>query len=46
VVVNDRGPFVAGRIADLSSAAARRIGMVVDGVIDALLEVVQLAKVR
>ena len=46
VVVNDRGPFVAGRIADLSSAAARRIGMVVDGVVEAVLEVIQPSKAR
>jgi rare lipoprotein A len=39
VVVNDRGPFVPGRIADLSEAAARRLGMVADGVVEALLEV-------
>jgi rare lipoprotein A len=43
VTVNDRGPFVAGRIADLSAAAARRIGMTLDGVVDALLEVLQPA---
>ena len=40
VVVNDRGPFVAGRIADLSAGAARRIGMTVDGVVEAVLEIV------
>ena len=34
VVVNDRGPFVSGRIADLSEAAARRIDMVADGVVE------------
>ena len=39
VVVNDRGPSVAGRIADLSEAAARRLNMVTEGVVDALLEV-------
>lgn len=44
VVVNDRGPFVAGRIADLSEAAARRIGMVPNGIVEALLEVVQPGK--
>ena len=44
VVVNDRGPFVSGRIADLSEAAARRLGMVTDGVVEALLEIVQPAK--
>jgi len=46
VVVNDRGPFVSGRIADLSIAAARRIGMVSDGVVEALLEILQPAKRR
>jgi len=46
VVVNDRGPFVAGRIADLSEAAARRIGMIADGVVDALLDILQPGKGR
>jgi len=44
VVVNDRGPFMSGRIADLSEAAARRIGMVADGVVEALLDVIQSGK--
>ena len=44
VVVNDRGPYVAGRIADLSEAAARRIGMVADGVADAVLDILRPAK--
>jgi rare lipoprotein A len=44
VVVNDRGPFVAGRIADLSEAAARRLGMVRDGVVEALLHILQPAE--
>jgi rare lipoprotein A len=46
VVVNDRGPYVPGRIADLSAAAARRIGMVSDGVVQALLQVLGPAKPR
>ena len=46
VVVNDRGPAVAGRIADLSRAAALRIGMLADGVVDALLEILELGKAR
>ena len=46
VVVNDRGPFVAGRIADLSLAAARRLGMIADGVVDAMLDILQLGKKR
>ncbi len=33
VRVNDRGPWVAGRIIDLSYVAARDIGMIRDGVI-------------
>lgn len=32
VVINDRGPFVAGRIIDLSRAAAAKIGMIRSGV--------------
>jgi rare lipoprotein A len=43
VTVNDRGPFVAGRIADLSLGAARQLGMVADGVVDAVLEVLRTA---
>ena len=46
VVVNDRGPAVRGRIADLSLSAARRIGMVDEGVVDAELEIVALPKPR
>lgn len=46
VVVNDRGPFVSGRIADLSEAAAWRIGMVSDGVVEALLDILQPGKSR
>jgi rare lipoprotein A len=32
VRINDRGPFVAGRSIDLSKKAARKIGMVAEGV--------------
>ena len=32
LVVNDRGPFVSGRILDLSYGAAKKLGMVRDGV--------------
>jgi len=46
VVVNDRGPAIRGRIADLSLGAARRLGMVADGVVDAQLEIVAPAKAR
>jgi rare lipoprotein A len=40
VVVNDRGPAVAGRIADLSPAAARAIGLTrQEGLAEARIEV-------
>ena len=42
VTVNDRGPAVAGRIADLSLGAARQIGMVASGVVEATLEIIRL----
>lgn len=42
VKVNDRGPFVAGRIVDLSKAAAAEIGSVGDGVVPVTLRVVAL----
>lgn len=41
VQINDRGPFVANRIIDLSYAAAKRIGMITDGT--ALVEVQSIA---
>jgi rare lipoprotein A len=39
VRINDRGPFVARRVLDLSYAAARRLGAVGDGVIPVGLKV-------
>jgi len=39
VVITDRGPFVEGRIVDLSYAAAQAIGMVGAGVTRVRLEV-------
>ncbi|MFT3819675.1 MAG: septal ring lytic transglycosylase RlpA family protein [Rubrivivax sp.] len=38
--VNDRGPTQADRIGDVSLAAARKLGMLRSGVIDARIEVV------
>ncbi|MFP4137286.1 MAG: septal ring lytic transglycosylase RlpA family protein [Halomonas sp.] len=32
VVINDRGPFVKGRIIDLSKSAARKLGLLDNGV--------------
>jgi rare lipoprotein A len=41
VRVNDRGPFVGKRIADLSQAAASEIGMMRRGVARARIEVLE-----
>jgi rare lipoprotein A len=40
VRVNDRGPYVGGRIGDLSHAAASRLGFVEDGVVRARIELI------
>ena len=40
VVVNDRGPYVRGRIVDLSPAAARRLGIIERGLARVRIEVV------
>jgi rare lipoprotein A len=40
VKINDRGPFIAGRIVDLSKAAAAEIDSVGDGVVPVTLRVV------
>ena len=40
VTVNDRGPFVRGRVLDLSTAAARAVGITVAGVGRVTAEVV------
>lgn len=34
VVINDRGPYIKGRIIDLSKAAAEKIGMIKSGVVN------------
>jgi rare lipoprotein A len=39
--INDRGPFVKGRIIDLSHAAAKKIGMVEAGVVRVEIVVVK-----
>jgi rare lipoprotein A len=38
VEINDRGPYAKGRVIDLSKAAARRLGMVDDGVAKVRIE--------
>lgn len=38
VEINDRGPYVKGRVIDLSKAAARRLGMAEDGVAKVRIE--------
>ena len=41
VRVNDRGPFVPGRVVDLSESAAESLGMVERGIVKVKLDVVQ-----
>jgi rare lipoprotein A len=36
--VNDRGPFIKGRVIDVSVSAARALGMMDAGVVTVLLE--------
>jgi len=42
VRINDRGPFIKGRIIDLSYGAARKIGMVGPGTARVRLEVLEM----
>ena len=41
VRVNDRGPFVRGRIIDLSFVAAQKISMIQEGIVKVKIEVVK-----
>jgi rare lipoprotein A len=41
VRINDRGPYVAGRVVDVSYSAAQSLGMVGKGVANVKLDVVQ-----
>ncbi len=41
VRVNDRGPFVKGRIIDLSYAAGKKIDMISDGIVKVKIEVLK-----
>jgi rare lipoprotein A len=40
VVINDRGPFVEGRVIDLSKSAAEKLGFILDGLADVTIEVI------
>jgi rare lipoprotein A len=40
VRINDRGPYKAGRIIDLSAAAARELGMLAKGTVKVLIQVI------
>jgi hypothetical protein len=44
VLVNDRGPFIRGRIIDLSYAAAEHLGAVYPGTLPVVVEVLQMGK--
>lgn len=44
VRINDRGPFLKGRIIDLSKAAAEKIGMIGPGTAEVRLEILEWGK--
>jgi 3D (Asp-Asp-Asp) domain-containing protein len=44
VLINDRGPFIKGRIIDLSYAAAERLGGVDPGTLPVVVEVLRMGK--
>ncbi len=44
VIINDRGPFVEGRIIDLSLGAAQEIGLDQAGLMKVKIEVLRLGK--
>lgn len=44
VRINDRGPFIQGRIIDLSNEAARRLGILNKGITDVKIEVLKLPR--
>jgi rare lipoprotein A len=46
VKVNDRGPFIKGRIIDLSRSAARELGMIKKGLAQVEVEVLAVPKPR
>jgi rare lipoprotein A len=42
VYINDRGPFIAGRILDLSYGAAKKIDMISDGVANIRIKILRV----
>jgi rare lipoprotein A len=42
--VNDRGPFISGRIVDVSTSVARALGMIDAGVVRVMVEVIEEEK--
>ena len=46
VRINDRGPYLHGRVIDLSQAAAQRLEMIRDGVVKVKMEVLDADRSR
>lgn len=44
VKINDRGPFVKGRIIDLSRKAATKLGIIKKGVVDVKVEILSIPR--
>jgi len=46
VRINDRGPYIRGRVIDLSQAAAERLKMIQDGIVKVKIEVLDADRLR
>ncbi|MFC1557091.1 septal ring lytic transglycosylase RlpA family protein [candidate division KSB1 bacterium] len=44
--INDRGPYIKGRILDLSKGAAEQLDMVIDGVVEVKIEILKWGTIR
>ena len=44
--INDRGPYVDGRVIDMSLGAAKKLGMVHHGLADVMIEIVKPAPAK
>lgn len=44
LTVNDRGPFIYGRILDVSYGAAKDLGMAIDGLAEVQITIISLPK--
>jgi rare lipoprotein A len=46
VLINDRGPYIRGRVIDVSKGVARRLGMIDDGLVKVQIEILRGPETR